>query len=178
MLSAIGLMICLCLLLDIVRRIVAYRRLRHVPGPFWASISRIYLFRVLRGRVGMHKELTKVQDKYGGWEDILDPDTSRWSPVESVLTTDSKGSLTRIGPNQVLTDDPELIRRMNAPRSPFRRSDWYLGMKFSPDSDNIVSTKDEAVHNDLRSKMVSVVRDYLSLLDRFLDFSRLRRNLT
>lgn len=65
------------------------------------------------------------------------------------------GSIARIGPNDLLTSDPALIKRMSAARSPYRRSEYYIGLRFDPARDNIVSTRDENKHNELRSKMAA-----------------------
>ena len=67
------------------------------------------------------------------------------------------GSTARIGPNDLLTSDPALLRRMSAARSPYRRSEYYIGLRFDPSRDNIVSTRDENKHNELRSKMAAGV---------------------
>lgn len=63
------------------------------------------------------------------------------------------GSIARIGPNHLLTSEPELIRRMQAPRSPYRRALWYTTFRFKPRSDNIISTINEEKHEALRKKM-------------------------
>jgi hypothetical protein len=46
---------------------------------------------------------------------------------------------------------------MSAARSPYRRSEYYIGLRFDPARDNIVSTRDENKHNELRSKMAAGV---------------------
>lgn len=66
---------------------------------------------------------------------------------------DFKGSLARIGPNMLVTDDPVLMRRMNTVRSHYRRSNWYVGLRFDPNRDNVLSQEDEDKHFELRSKM-------------------------
>ena len=63
------------------------------------------------------------------------------------------GSLARIGPNMLVTDDPALMRRMNTVRSHYRRSNWYVGLRFDPNRDNVLSQEDEEKHFELRSKM-------------------------
>lgn len=65
------------------------------------------------------------------------------------------GSLVRIGPNHLLTNDAEIIRRMNAPRSPYRRSKWYTTFRFKPRADNIITVISEEKHEDLRKKMAA-----------------------
>lgn len=48
----------------ILHRIYIWYRLSHVPGPKWASVSKLWLLRTLaRGRVGM--DYADVCEKYG-----------------------------------------------------------------------------------------------------------------
>ena len=49
------------------------------------------------------------------------------------------------------------MRRMSAVRSAYRRSEWYVGLRFNPVRDNIVSLRDEEQHNTLRLKMAAGV---------------------
>jgi hypothetical protein len=63
------------------------------------------------------------------------------------------GSLARIGPNELTTNDPELIRRMSGARSTYIRSDWYKGMRLDPHMDNILSEPDVKAHDERRAKM-------------------------
>lgn len=44
---------------------------------------------------------------------------------------------------------------MSAVRSPYRRSNWYDGIRLEADYDNVLSTRDENRHNDLRAKMAA-----------------------
>lgn len=76
------------------------------------------------------------------------------------------GGLARVGPNFLVTNDPNQMRKMLAARSPYLRSDWYVGMKFDPSRENITSERNEKKHADLRSKMALGVR--------FLPFSFLK----
>lgn len=54
----------------------------------------------------------------------------------------------------ILTDDPDIIKCMTAPRSLFRRGHWYRGMQLDPRINNTLSEQDERRHNDLRSKLL------------------------
>jgi hypothetical protein len=65
------------------------------------------------------------------------------------------GSLIRIGPNDLVTSDPEILRKTGAPRSPYRRSDWYQALRV--DRENILSERDEDRHAKLRNKMAAGV---------------------
>jgi len=53
----------------------------------------------------------------------------------------------------LITSDPELVRRMNAARSPFTRGPWYTSLKLHPESENIACYTDEVKHADMRSRM-------------------------
>ncbi|KAK1468967.1 hypothetical protein CMEL01_00734 [Colletotrichum melonis] len=105
-----------------------YRRLRHFKGPPLAAVSKSWLLKTVTGSRG-HLEFYNVTKKYG--------------------------SLARIGPNDLLNDDPGLMRRMLGVRSEYRRSDWYDGMRFNPSRDNVLSCRDEDEHTKLRSKMAA-----------------------
>ena len=63
----------------------------------------------------------------------------------------------RIGPNELVTDDPDVLRRMSAVRSAYTRSDWYDGLRFEPEHNSMVSERDEERHNMLRSKAAMAV---------------------
>ncbi|KAE8453907.1 hypothetical protein EG329_007683 [Mollisiaceae sp. DMI_Dod_QoI] len=103
-------------------------RLSHIPGPFWPSLSKYWLVQQsLKGQT--HSSLKEVTDKYG--------------------------SLVRVGPNDLVTDDPDILRKMMAVRSPYTRGPWYDAMRFDPTRDNLLSMRDEEAHTKLRSKMAA-----------------------
>ena len=116
------------ILLAIANAVRSYRRLSHIPGPPLAAISRLWILKGLLGPRN-HLNLFETSLKYG--------------------------SLARIGPNHLLTSDPELFRRMHAPRSPYRRSPWYAAMRFKPGVDNVLSERQEGKHDLLRKKMAA-----------------------
>jgi Cytochrome P450 len=127
-LSAVALAGIVIALIVLTNRIRAYRRLAHISGPSIAGFSRIWM--VWANTSGRnHEHLYNANLKYG--------------------------SLTRIGPNHLLTSDPDIIRRMNAPRSLYRRSVWYTTFRFKPRADNIISVISEEKHEDLRKKMAA-----------------------
>ncbi|KAM0327966.1 hypothetical protein ACHAQA_005365 [Verticillium albo-atrum] len=101
-------------------------RLRHIPGPRWAAFSKWWMLRnTLGGK--MHLALKRACDEYG--------------PV------------VRIGPNDLVTNDSEILRRMWAVRSPYRKGSFYDAVRFDPTRDNIISMRDDHAHNELRAKM-------------------------
>ncbi|KAF2841841.1 putative P450 monooxygenase [Patellaria atrata CBS 101060] len=116
----------LLFLLYIAREIRAYYNLKQFGGPWIVGFSRIWLYRsIMSGRMNIH--FTELNDKYG--------------------------STARSGPNHLMTCDPALIRRMNAVRSSYTRSEWYKGLRLHPTRDNITSYRDEATHMQLRNQM-------------------------
>lgn len=142
-------------LVTIAHAIRSYRRLSHIPGPPLATISRLWVLQSLLGPRN-HLNLFKASLKYG--------------------------SLARIGPKHLLTSDPELIRRMNAPRSAYRRAQWYTAGRVKPGVDNVFSERREDKHDELRKKMMAGyagkenprtesdidvrIRDLISLIER------------
>ncbi|KAK1760102.1 cytochrome P450 [Echria macrotheca] len=106
--------------------IASWYRLSHVPGPFWPSVSKFWMVRTaLQGR--QPEAFQEVSRKYG--------------------------TLARVGPNELITDDPEVLRKMMAVRSPYTRGPWYNAMRFDPERDNLFSMRDEDAHTKLRLKM-------------------------
>ncbi|KAI9817913.1 MAG: hypothetical protein M1832_004533 [Thelocarpon impressellum] len=120
--------VALGLVVFVVQSVRSYLRLRHIQGPLLASWSQAW---IVKGTLGgrMHLDLLEASEKYG--------------------------ALARIGPNNILTHDPDIIRRMSAVRSPYIKSDWWDGMKLDPGQDNILSQQDEAKHSALRMKMAA-----------------------
>ena len=56
-----------------------------------------------------------------------------------------------------MTNDIEVWRKISAVRSPYLRSNWYDGIRFDPDYGNVVSERDDKIHNALRAKMAAGV---------------------
>lgn len=65
--------------------------------------------------------------------------------------------MARVGPNYLVTSDPELMKRILNVRTPYKRSDWYDGMRLDPSKDNVLSQRDDEEHGRLRSKMAAGV---------------------
>ncbi|KAK6189218.1 hypothetical protein LQW54_013500 [Pestalotiopsis sp. IQ-011] len=104
----------------------SWYRLRHVPGPFLASISGAWMVKkALSGR--FHEHLKDVSEKYG--------------------------SLVRIGPNELLSTDPEVLRMMSAARSPYTKGLFYETGRIIPGEETVVSLRDDHEHKILRAKM-------------------------
>lgn len=78
----------------LVSAFITWYRLRDIPGPFLASFSYLWLANVAKSG----KQFWIYRDMYKKY-----------------------GPLIRVGPNELSTDDPELIRRMNGARSSYGR---------------------------------------------------------
>ncbi|GFP56527.1 cytochrome P450 monooxygenase ABA1 [Trichoderma asperellum] len=108
------------------RRIYFWQRLRHIPGPTTAAWTIWWqLSNALSGRY--HERLKEAADTYG--------------------------PLVRIGPNQLLSTDPEVLRRMSAVRSGYTKGKFYASGKIVPGVDNVVSLRDPAKHKEMRALM-------------------------
>lgn len=106
--------------------VFSWYRLRHINGPWLASISYLWMFYTnFTGKQAIkYKEIT---DKYG--------------------------HLVRVGPNDLLTDDAEVIRRMNSARSPYKRSNWYTALRMNPYHEGLFSILDTNAHGKLKAQL-------------------------
>ncbi|KPM35000.1 hypothetical protein AK830_g11567 [Neonectria ditissima] len=112
----------------IVSTLVQYNRLRQFKGPLVASLSKWWLIRTV-GNGRAYLDFWEVNKRYG--------------------------SIARVGPNDLITDDPDLMKHILGVRTEYRRSDWYDGMRFDPANNNILSWRDEDEHFKLRTKMAA-----------------------
>ncbi|RYC63368.1 hypothetical protein CHU98_g2874 [Xylaria longipes] len=116
----------LCLLAAIARGFGSWQRLRHIPGPPLASISSIWMVKKsLTGK--FHQHLRYVAEEYG--------------------------SLARIGPNELLSTDPDVLRMMSAVRSSYTKGVFYETGRVTPGEDTVVSLRNDEEHRALRAKM-------------------------
>ncbi|KAI9767075.1 MAG: hypothetical protein M1839_004632 [Geoglossum umbratile] len=127
--ASVGYSLITCFIVSLlVERFLVYRRLRQFKGPRLAAFSKLWLMRcTLKGT--MHLDVADVCSKYG--------------------------HLARIGPNDLVTDDPEILRRMSGVRSPYTRSGWYDGTSFNHKLNHVFYERDEERHLDLRAKMTA-----------------------
>lgn len=106
--------------------LVSWYRLRAFPGPFWAGFSYLWVGRL--GWAGKHYGAhRKLGRKYGP-------------------------GLVRTGPNELVTDDPEVIRMMSAARSPYQRDTWYLGARLNAYHDNTFLLLEAASHDKAKAR--------------------------
>ncbi|KAK8090755.1 LolP protein [Apiospora phragmitis] len=110
----------------LVSTAVSWWRLRHVPGPFFASVSWLWTpYKIFRCRGSDHLQLRKY------------------------------GSVVRTGPNQVVIDDPQAFRQVNGARSLANRSTWYSATKLDPLQDTTFSSLEIGPHDRLKAKSAS-----------------------
>ncbi|KAJ3961251.1 hypothetical protein N0V92_002047 [Colletotrichum tropicale] len=110
----------------IATSIAAWRRLRAFPGPALARFS--YLWNILNSRTGRPAEtFTRLNREHG--------------------------SLVCIGPNDLVTDDPDMFRRMNGARSTYNRSSWYNAAKFNPHEEAMFSIRDIRKHDRMKAQV-------------------------
>lgn len=91
----------------------------------------------------------------------------------------SVGPIARIAPNHLITSDPELWTRINAVRSPYKRSSWYYhAARFETGKDNVFTECDNDRHDARRKKMVSGVSQSSACAFRGISICRSRSNMT
>ncbi|KAK3362327.1 pisatin demethylase [Lasiosphaeria hispida] len=102
-------------------------RMRHIPGPILGHISYLWLTKVQRsGRMGyIYRDLPHQY-----------------------------GSLVRIAPNAVTTDDPEVIRRLNSVRSRYNRDPWYLAGRWNPYTKHMFNELEPPGHDAMKARVI------------------------
>ncbi|KAI1085034.1 cytochrome P450 [Whalleya microplaca] len=109
-----------------ITSIISWFRLRHVPGPFLASFSWLWLAQT----ASSGKQFTIYQAlgrKYG--------------------------HLARVGPNMLVTDDPEVMRKLSSTRSTCNRDAWYDGGRWDPYVANLFTTTDLKTHDKMKARL-------------------------
>ncbi|KAM7194164.1 Cytochrome P450 [Naviculisporaceae sp. PSN 640] len=125
--SLVGLCLLLILAINLKTRLARYLRLRHIPGPWAAGWTRLWLLRVAEsGR--SHLTFFEMNKKYG--------------------------PLAKVGPYHLVTNDPDLMRHINTPRNGYSRGDWWKNsLRFHPETDNVCTVSTTAEHSVRRAKM-------------------------
>ncbi|KAI1810882.1 cytochrome P450 CYP4/CYP19/CYP26 subfamily protein [Poronia punctata] len=108
--------------------IKTWHRLRHIPGPFWASITNLQrVWWVQTGKAHLyHRELHEVY-----------------------------GDVVRLGPNMVSVRDPEVIPVVYPMRTGFIKSDFYAALRaYTPHQGTMLAvfnTQDEDMHKRIKN---------------------------
>jgi hypothetical protein len=67
------------------------------------------------------------------------------------------GPLARIGPNHLITSDPELFRHILGVRSTYQRGVWFDCLRLNPFHANLITERDRKKHNALRAQLTAGV---------------------
>lgn len=103
----------------------SWHRLSHIPGPPLASLTSLWMGRELvRGQI-----------------------------AETTLRLQKYGHIVRVAPNYLLTDDPDVLRQVAAARSTYKRDEWWIGLRFNKDMDNMSTILEIEPHDKLKAKM-------------------------
>jgi hypothetical protein len=115
---------------QIFTSIVAWYRLRRFPGPILASFSYLWLAQTAVSGAAWKRHMA-VRERYsrGGTNPIV-----------------------RVGPNVLIHDNPDIHRHINSARSRYAKADWYASMRFDPYVHTMFSTKDRALHDDVKAR--------------------------
>lgn len=122
----IGLFLSIVLLIFVCPAITSALRLRRFKGPKWSAHTRLWICWMLASTDSAQR-LVDVNKNYG--------------------------SIARIGPNNLVTDDPDLTRQILAIGSKWRRGPWFDSIRINPLVPNIVSERDPYKHNAMRRLM-------------------------
>jgi cytochrome P450 len=114
------------LLYSIASSAASWYRLRQFPGPFFASFSYIWLASIDVSGAAWKTQM-RVRAKY-------------------------KSPLIRIGPNLLITDDAEILRRMSSARSKYGRGGWYEAFRIDAANPSMFGTTDTEWHDDIKAK--------------------------
>lgn len=94
----------------------------------------------------------EVNRKFGEYIDLVHEVN-----VQVDLQKIHTGSVARIGPKHVITDDPDIIRQILAPRSGYVRGPWFDSVRIDPYIPNIVSERDVKKHTRIRALLAPSV---------------------
>lgn len=67
----------------------------------------------------------------------------------------------RVGPDELLCTDPDVLRRMSAARSAYQKGRFYDSARLRPDDNNVVAQRDELLHKEMRARMGPAVSTYI-----------------
>ncbi|KAF5679383.1 cytochrome P450 monooxygenase [Fusarium heterosporum] len=110
----------------IVSATIAWYRLRHIPGPWLARWSYIWIGWVAYSGK-QHQVFLDLDQKYG--------------------------SLVRIGPGVLLTSDVELVKRMSATKGRYGKASWVDGVRFNPYHETMFAVRDPREHDLVKARL-------------------------
>ncbi|KAI2463797.1 cytochrome P450 [Annulohypoxylon bovei var. microspora] len=108
----------------IVSAFSAWYRLRHIPGPFLASFSYLWMVKsILLGT--LEKDFSELR-KYG--------------------------PLVRTGPNSIVTNDPMILRKIASARTKYTKHEWFAAATFAPGHRTMITILDNFSHDKLKAR--------------------------
>ncbi|KAF7194939.1 Cytochrome P450 monooxygenase [Pseudocercospora fuligena] len=106
--------------------ITSWWKLRHIPAAsFWAPFTRLWIARITFSG--------KQYWKHREWHQKYGP-------------------LVRIGPQEVVTDSPAILRQINAINPSYNRGTYYKAGRFNPYHDNLFTTIEADAHSKARAR--------------------------
>ncbi|KAF9773462.1 hypothetical protein IL306_008703 [Fusarium sp. DS 682] len=106
--------------------ILSWYRLRHIPGPSFGKFTYLWVaYITITGK--QHDHLVHLNRKYG--------------------------PLVRVGPNEVLVDDPDLVRKVSSTRNTYTKGNWYHGGKLNPYHDPMIQITDPVKHDLVKARL-------------------------
>jgi len=103
-----------------------WAKLRTFRGPFLASFSFLWLFRVALSSKAFRIHM-QTRERYGR-------------------------GLIRVAPDTLITDDPDIFRRINGTHNGYSKGDWYSVMRLDPYQHSMISSPDVAFHDDIKAR--------------------------
>ncbi|CAP61958.1 uncharacterized protein PODANS_5_1510 [Podospora anserina S mat+] len=127
------------LLLSLAYRVHRWHKLCHVPGPFLAGWTSLWL---TRGFISykVYEDMHALTKKYG--------------PV------------VRVAPNKVIINNIDSIYRITSARSEYKKSDWYLLARVMPGADNLLSMRDPKLRAKRLRHVLPAVNDFEPAVDK------------
>ena len=130
------------------RSYATYIRLGDFPGPTFAGFTRLWMVSALYSEQCATWYLD-INTRYG--ESFIP------TVHASFLLLTREGSLARIGPNNLLTSDPDIFRQILNVHSGYKRGRWFDCLRINPFRANLITETDEKIHNRLRKQMAAGV---------------------
>ena len=72
--------------------------------------------------------------------------------------------LARIGPNNLLTSDPDVFRQMMNVHTKYERANWFDSLRIMPHRANLITERNRSVHDPLRKKLAAGVRPHWPII--------------
>ncbi|PCD38774.1 hypothetical protein FGRA07_00045 [Fusarium graminearum] len=104
--------------------LIAWNRLKHIPGPWVAGFTYAW----------------------AGWTEYSGKQHFSFLDLETKY-----GSLVRIGPELLATSDVEVVRRMSARKSTYRKSSWVDGVRLNPYHETMFGVRDPIEHDRIKT---------------------------